>query len=375
MAEQRLITVAIHTYEKALMLRSILESEGVGVVLQNVNLVQPVVSSGVRVRIKESDLPLALRIIENIDIFAGPRCQVSDNGNTVPRFIVPVDFSAYSMKACEIAFSLASKHRAEILILHSFIAPVASTSLQFSDSLNYDADNIVEAEMQESLEQLADKQIKNLTLMLRERIKEGTLPPVKFSTRIEEGLPEDVIVQVAKEVKPHLIVMGTRGASNKERDMIGSVTAEVLDSCRFPILTLPEGCANVMPAKMEVLYFSHLDQEDMLALDALYRLFPTTDTNVTIVNVPGRKQPSDTGHSLDALLKYCRSHYPGYTFELESLQMRNVTEDYNRITADRHIDLIIAPSKRRSVFARIFNPGLPHRLLFHADVPMMMIPV
>ena len=52
------------------MLKHLLESEGVPVVLHNVNLSQPVVSSGVRVRIHESDLPLALRIIENTDIFA-----------------------------------------------------------------------------------------------------------------------------------------------------------------------------------------------------------------------------------------------------------------------------------------------------------------
>ena len=65
----RLITVAIHTYEKAIVLKSLLESEGVAVVLQNVNLVQPVVSSGVRFRIHETDLPLALRIIENCEIF------------------------------------------------------------------------------------------------------------------------------------------------------------------------------------------------------------------------------------------------------------------------------------------------------------------
>lgn len=68
MTEDRLITVAIHTYEHALRLKSLLESEGVPVVLHNVNLSHPVVSSGVRVRIHEKDLPLALRIIENTDI-------------------------------------------------------------------------------------------------------------------------------------------------------------------------------------------------------------------------------------------------------------------------------------------------------------------
>mgnify|MGYP002508214299 CR=1 FL=1 len=45
MTEDRLITVAIHTYEHALRLKHLLESEGVPVVLHNVNLSQPVVSN------------------------------------------------------------------------------------------------------------------------------------------------------------------------------------------------------------------------------------------------------------------------------------------------------------------------------------------
>ena len=47
--KDRLITVAIHTYAKALILKSLLENEGIPVVINNVNLIQPVVSSGVRV--------------------------------------------------------------------------------------------------------------------------------------------------------------------------------------------------------------------------------------------------------------------------------------------------------------------------------------
>ena len=58
--EDRLVTLAIHTYEKAVILKSILETEGIEVYIQNVKQIQPVDSAGVRVRIKESGLPHAL---------------------------------------------------------------------------------------------------------------------------------------------------------------------------------------------------------------------------------------------------------------------------------------------------------------------------
>ena len=54
--EDKLVTLAIHTFEKAQILKTILETEGIEVYIHNVNQIQPVVSAGVRVRIKESDL-------------------------------------------------------------------------------------------------------------------------------------------------------------------------------------------------------------------------------------------------------------------------------------------------------------------------------
>ena len=64
MKKDRLITLAIHTYPKALILKGVLESQGIAVVIQNVNLLKPVISPGVRVRIHEKDLPHALEILE-----------------------------------------------------------------------------------------------------------------------------------------------------------------------------------------------------------------------------------------------------------------------------------------------------------------------
>ena len=63
MKKDRLITLAIHTYPKALILKGVLESQGIAVVIQNVNLLKPVISPGVRVRIHEKDLPHALEIL------------------------------------------------------------------------------------------------------------------------------------------------------------------------------------------------------------------------------------------------------------------------------------------------------------------------
>ena len=45
--EDKLVTLAIHTFEKAQILKTILETEGIEVYIHNVNQIQPVVSAGV----------------------------------------------------------------------------------------------------------------------------------------------------------------------------------------------------------------------------------------------------------------------------------------------------------------------------------------
>lgn len=66
--EEKMVTVAIHTYERAHILKSFLESEGIPAVIHGIRMIEPVIPGNVRVRINESDLPRALKIIEALDL-------------------------------------------------------------------------------------------------------------------------------------------------------------------------------------------------------------------------------------------------------------------------------------------------------------------
>lgn len=109
--EDKLVTLAILTYTKAQILKNVLENEGIETYIHNVNQIQPVVSSGVRLRIKESDLPRALKITESStwlsESIVGEKEPKTENKSN--KILIPVDFSNYSMKACEFAFNLAKQ--------------------------------------------------------------------------------------------------------------------------------------------------------------------------------------------------------------------------------------------------------------------------
>lgn len=375
MEEDRLITVAIHTYDHAVALKNMLEREGVTAVLHNVNLSTPVVSSGVRVRIKESDLPQALRIIENSEIFAPKKECAQSADDAEPIILVPVDFSDYSMKATVMAFDVAYRHKARIMLLHSFINPALSKRVQLTDSFSFELAG--SQEVGNALMRAARITMDLFETQLRQRIKDGEIPPVKFSNLITEGVPEDVINETAKTLSPILIVMGTRGADRKEEELIGSVTAEVLDSCKFPVFSIPENISLERVSDIShLIFFSNLEQEDLLAIEAIYRLFVHTPLEITIVHVPGKKELSSSDRkAIKSLVEYCRNHYPSFTFNSDEIALGTLGDDYRRIAREHKVNLVALPNKKRNVFFRFFNPSLAHKLLLHADIPMLVIPV
>ena len=138
--EEKLITLAIHTFEKAQMLKMILESEGIEVYIHNVNQIQPVISAGVRVRIKESDLPRALQVIEENSWIEAKNEEIKkkeEDERLEKRILVPVDFSDYSMNACMFAINHASQIGAEVMILHSYYTPYTPSAIPLSDTMAY----------------------------------------------------------------------------------------------------------------------------------------------------------------------------------------------------------------------------------------------
>ena len=372
----RFITVAIHTYDKAISLRNLLESEGIEVEFRNVNIEHPVIASGVRVRIRENDLPLALRIIENREIFSVPTPVAGRQADPTKPILVPVDFSEHSLLALKAAFHLAHRHDTTIELLHTYIDPYVAGNMQLTDSLTYE---IADAETRQQVEKTALTQMDHFTRSIRDMIKSGEIPPVKFTTNVVEGVPEDAITEYAKSHNPFMIVMGTRGSGRKERELIGSVTAEVLDKCRFTVLAIPE-CFNPSAAGYSIkhiLFFSNIDQEDILAMDTLYRILPATKACVTIASVPGKKRPFERNpkDGLKALQDYCVRNFKNFSFETENLSLDNIINEYTAIEAHQKIDLIVVPNKKKNIFSRLFNPSLAHRILFSTDIPMLVIPV
>ena len=357
----RLITVAIHTFERAVELKNTLEEEGIEVVLHNVNLDEKVLASGVRVRIRERDLPLALQIIES------PETTTSDKRCV----LLPVDFSKYSLKSVRLGMEYARRTRGKVLLLHCYTSDRHTMSLPFGSD-RYDSPE----DDSKVIKKNARQQMEDFVQMLNEKIAAGELPKVKIETKVKEGIPEEQILHYAQKYDVSLIVMGTSGTNRRRQNLIGSVAGEVMDACKFPIFTVPIGMPDVgLSDIMHVAFFSNLIQQDLLSFDRFARLFNMRGVDVTIIPVVYKKDRKLVDQSLQQLVQYCRDHYPECTFKTKRLPTKTFVDSFSQFAQDANIQLIAIPNKKSSIFSRLFNPSIAHRVLFQTDTPMLVIPV
>lgn len=370
--EEKLITLAILTYTKAQILKNVLENEGIEVYIHNVNLIQPVVSSGVRLRIKESDLPHALKITES-------SAWLAENivGENVPKeescpkkILVPVDFSNYSMKACEFGFNIAKSFDAEVVLLHVYFNPIYASSLPYGDVFNY---QLSDEENTKNLLRKVHDDLNTLSDNIKQKIASKELPDIKYTCVLREGIPEEEILRYNKEYHPKIIVMGTRGKNQKEIDLIGSVTAEIVERSHTTVLAIPENTPfNRFNEVKRIAFITNFDQRDLIAFDSFTKGLSPFHFSVSLIHLSDVKDTWDE-IKLAGIKEYFQKQYPNLEIHYNVLMNNGFLNNLNDYIKTNQIDIITLTSYKRNLFSRLFNPSIARKMIFHSNTPLLVI--
>lgn len=376
MKTERFITLAIHTYEKAVALRKILEYHGIAVRFESLVLTGARIASGVRVKICEKDLALALKITESGDYFTPAGLDMKMAG-TSGNILIPVDFSSYSMLACRIGFDLAARLNLHPVVMHAYATPYFTGTLSYDTTIGFpdETDEIAEMEVGKELRTESEKMMRDFKRRLDAARKDGSLPDVDYSTLLSEGIPEETILEYCRMTPPALVVMATRGKHRKEEDLVGSVTAEVIDSCRVPVLAFPENMGHESVCSLKrVAYFCNLDQHDIMSVDTLMRMFDYPAVDITLVPVNDRAG-NRIKEKVDALRDYFNGNYPAAKFKSVIFHPKTFRGELDSYIREEKLEMLIVPNKKKNIFSRLFNPGIPHKILFERDMPILALPV
>jgi nucleotide-binding universal stress UspA family protein len=135
------------------------------------------------------------------------------------RILVPVDGSDYSLRAARYALNLAKTFGSEIVLVH--------------------CRKQVPLYLGEPYFQAAHDRIVEYTDQLMKPFRELLFDNGAMVTeRILEGRPAETICETARIEKCDLIVMGSRGRSDWQGLLLGSVTHRVLQATPAPVLVI-----------------------------------------------------------------------------------------------------------------------------------------
>lgn len=362
--EDRIVTLAIHTREKAVILKHLLESRGIPVSLEELGQN----AEGFAVRIKEEYIPKALTIVEENKLFSYSDAQTLSIDDGRKRILVAVDFSSYSMKACRVAFSIAKEINAKVKILHVYNNIYFPSHIPFADALKNEGDVGI---LDKSRKQMLD-----LCIEIDRNIAEGSFPSVNYSYSLREGIIEEEIDSFIGEYKPVLLVLGTRGKNNNRKNIIGGVTADLIEMTDVPVLAIPENSPieDVREIK-HLAFFTNIHKRDLLSFDYLINYISLyKELNITLVHIVADAQKMEwIETNLQEFKKYLNEKYTKLNITYKLIHASDPIPEIKKFLDEENVRIVAVNTRRRNLWGRIFIPSSSRKILASLDVALLAL--
>jgi len=368
--EDKIITIASYPYSRAQLLKGRLEAEGIECFLSNINLVQPGVATGVKIRINKKDTERVMKIIDEIkDEYGKDKQKTVDRLKSVRRILVPIDFSDHSLVACNFALGLAHKLKSEIMLFYSYFNPIVGAE-PYIDASSYqiNLDAVVG-----NLENEAFQQMEEIKTKLEDFVKKEKLTGVSISYHLDRGAPEELILQYSEEYNPGVIVMGTRGKSEGTMDFIGSVTKKIIEKAKVPVFAIPQKSVYMGIKYMNsILYATDFDDSDFKALRKLMTLVRPFNMKIYCIHIASDASNTFDNVKMDSLKEHFFEEYGEYNLYCDLFEHDDVVQGLEDYIDEKDIDMIALTTHKRGVFEKLFNPSLAKKMLFHTNIPLLV---
>lgn len=368
--ENNLVTLAIHTRQKAMLLKGSLEKENIPVTFEYIEN-DP---NRISVRIPENTLTRALTIVEGINLFDYSKEQIARIDDGKKRILVAVDFSDYSMKACKVAFNIAHLIDAKVKILHVYHNIYFPSPLPFADMLK-------EEDIKKNIPDLLSKargKMLGLCNEIDKKILSGEFPSVNYSYSLREGIVEEEIETFIKEYLPALLVTGTKGSNRQNTNMLGSVTADLIEMTNVPVLAVPEKVEIKAPNDLKhIVFLSNFKDRDMDSFNVLVEtLKPYSNTKVTLLHINQINKDGVKWSSAELLQikEAFRKHYPALNVDYQLIDSDDLLKSITDFVEENKVDVVALNTKRRNIFSRMFaSPSMSRRILFTAKTALLVL--
>lgn len=272
---------------------------------------------------------------------------------TTNKILLPTDFSDNAWKALNFAANLQSHiDEMELVILHSFLPFYTGFQSAQENQAQYDSGFEISQKRMNSLEQ---------------KIK-SHFPNLKYRLVIKDGTLYNSIQDIREELPIKAIVMGSKGSTGLQANLIGSQTFEVGKRVDLPLIIIPEKYE--FKPNQEAVFLTNFERNDGDALEIMKSLihpqlihfvhFAETSTSETLSD---KLEEHVQNLNLEGV-EYKTSIYPIREFE-DSKQIKERVKELNW-------SLITLNPVERGFFENLFTKSFSRPLIHSSEVPILL---
>jgi len=216
--------------------------------------------------------------------------------------------------------------------------------------------------------------------ILEAKIKNGDLQKANYQFVIKKGVPEAEILKYSEQNGVFLIIMDTRVKQDKQQELIGSITAEVIDACKVPVMVIPKGTPIVgMKDLYNVGLATSMRKFDDLTFQNFMEFmnaFPNFKFELTMVHIQEKgEDASNYEKVMRQMDSYVEEFHKGIKTSYAIIPMeKSVSTDLIKYFQSSTFSMLVIKNNLRSIFSRLFTTSTTKKLVYHAQIPLLVFP-
>jgi len=272
------------------------------------------------------------------------------------KILVPTDFSEQASNALEVAYHIAKKSGAELILIH-VVEDTTVTSIHYTGEMdlpNMEDKLFVVRMVEKSKNDLAEIQNKYSDINIR--------------TQLRIGSPYHNIKDYVNEEGVDFIVMGTKGSSGLEEFLIGSNAEKVVRHAECPVLTIHSKIDNF--EFKDIVYATGLEDDSEYCIRVVKELQKLYNSKIHFVRINTPNNFESDREALPALKKYAEecgfSNYDVHVYN-ESSEEEGIIYFAEYIKAD----MIAMATHGRTGLAHLLTGSIAEDVVNHAKRPVL----
>lgn len=273
--------------------------------------------------------------------------------------LFPTDFSELAKNAFVYAVHLAKSIDAKLYVLHTYEAPVlSSTHAGRPESLDKAYQNI---------ELSRFEQYQKNTPQLKEIAERYAFDISQMIFMFEEGSVSNVVKKITQQERIHLIVMGTHGQSGFLDRVVGSNTINVIKSVTTPVLAVPPHAQ--YNGINRVVFSTLFRDQDRTPLREALIMASQVEAHTECLHVIDNNDITEVRKQMDLW----KTEFERYDVTFNILdKIESVENTITHYVLENNIDILAVIKRNRSFFDRILKASTANNLTFHSKIPIII---